>query len=277
MKRAFTLIELLVVIAIIAILAAILFPVFAQAKTAAKVTGSTSGMKQIALALEMYSGDCDDRTVWEYGYATAEEKDAYLNGNTWVGRILPYVKNRNIFFDRTLPEPQGDIFSDPFYPGYKYRWEWITNFSLNTDGYSRHWDGSGCKAINWSGPGSVRSLAGIEDPAQRLAVAPTRYANLPFSWMRFYGIDASWPTMDRYASGWSWNQLIWDARKQYPGPKFVGAYADGHAAKFGKERFIAYYADSKNGQSEATTYNAYCDRMDQKNLWTFWGRPWSGD
>ena len=59
-KRAFTLIELLVVIAIIAILAAILFPVFAQAKEAAKKTTSASNLKQIGLAWVMYANDADD-------------------------------------------------------------------------------------------------------------------------------------------------------------------------------------------------------------------------
>lgn len=59
-SRAFTLIELLVVIAIIAILAAILFPVFAQAKAAAKKTSSLSNVKQLSLANVMYAGDSDD-------------------------------------------------------------------------------------------------------------------------------------------------------------------------------------------------------------------------
>ncbi len=60
MKRAFTLIELLVVIAIIAILAAILFPVFAQAKVAAKKTADLSNQKQIATSTFLYSSDADD-------------------------------------------------------------------------------------------------------------------------------------------------------------------------------------------------------------------------
>ena len=60
MKKAFTLIELLVVIAIIAILAAILFPVFAQAKAAAKKAVSISNQKQISLSIIMYGGDFDD-------------------------------------------------------------------------------------------------------------------------------------------------------------------------------------------------------------------------
>jgi prepilin-type N-terminal cleavage/methylation domain-containing protein len=60
MKKAFTLIELLVVIAIIAILAAILFPVFAQAKLAAKKTADLSNLKQLGLASMMYVNDYDD-------------------------------------------------------------------------------------------------------------------------------------------------------------------------------------------------------------------------
>jgi prepilin-type N-terminal cleavage/methylation domain len=70
MKRAFTLIELLVVIAIIAILAAILFPVFARAKTSAKVNTSLSNIKQLGLALHMYSTDYDDAIVHDYARAT---------------------------------------------------------------------------------------------------------------------------------------------------------------------------------------------------------------
>src|SRR5450631_624437 len=60
LKRGFTLIELLVVIAIIAILAAILFPVFAQAKAAAKKTTCLSNLKQIGLGTRMYLADADD-------------------------------------------------------------------------------------------------------------------------------------------------------------------------------------------------------------------------
>jgi prepilin-type N-terminal cleavage/methylation domain-containing protein/prepilin-type processing-associated H-X9-DG protein len=68
-RRAFTLIELLVVIAIITILAAILFPVFAQAKEAAKKTSCLSNLKQIGLANMMYGNDNDDTMFpWSYGY-----------------------------------------------------------------------------------------------------------------------------------------------------------------------------------------------------------------
>lgn len=77
-RRAFTLIELLVVIAIIAILAAILFPVFAQAKSAAKKTSCLSNVKQMATAAQLYLGDFDDN----YPLNAVSEGSAYQFSNT---------------------------------------------------------------------------------------------------------------------------------------------------------------------------------------------------
>jgi prepilin-type N-terminal cleavage/methylation domain-containing protein len=101
-KRAFTLIELLVVIAIIAILAAILFPVFAQAKSAAKGTASLSNDKQQTLAVLMYTNDTDDTAVldeaWGGGYPVW-----YGIANSdfapWDYLISPYMKNAQIVQD----------------------------------------------------------------------------------------------------------------------------------------------------------------------------------
>lgn len=100
MKRAFTLIELLVVIAIIAILAAILFPVFAQAKEAAKKTSCLSNLKQIGVATFLYMGDYDDvacQTSWE----SALTPQPFNPGGTyqihWTYLMQPYIKNWNIF------------------------------------------------------------------------------------------------------------------------------------------------------------------------------------
>lgn len=274
MRKAFTLIELLVVIAIIAILAAILFPVFAQAKAAAKVTSTLSGLKQISLALPMYSTDFDDVAVWEYGYSTPEQPALYLNGNTWVGRVMPYTKNRSIFFDKTISETRAETVTDPFFND-TYRWEWITNLAINTDGYVRSWPGESCTNYQWWATSSVRSLSGFEDTAARLAVTPVRYANLDYGWMRFYGAEASWPTMDRYATGWSWYQLIFDTRRQYS-TAFIGAFADGHAGRFNRSKFVAYFADTP-AQNEANSYAEYCQAMERNERWAFWGRPWSGN
>jgi len=98
--RAFTLIELLVVIAIIAILAAILFPVFAQAKAAAKKSSDLSNHKQLALGMFTYSSDFDD--VFPSAYYHVSFNDAAPSGTKggyihWSYMIQPYVKNWQIF------------------------------------------------------------------------------------------------------------------------------------------------------------------------------------
>ena len=89
-RRAFTLIELLVVIAIIAILAAILFPVFAQAREKARSTQCLSNCKQIASAVYMYVQDYDETyspNLYAHG-ATAY---------TFYDLHMPYVKNQGVF------------------------------------------------------------------------------------------------------------------------------------------------------------------------------------
>jgi prepilin-type N-terminal cleavage/methylation domain-containing protein/prepilin-type processing-associated H-X9-DG protein len=91
--RAFTLIELLVVIAIIAILAAILFPVFAQAKEAAKKTSCLSNDKQMATALFMYAADNEDtlcQTSWE-------SDSAHPYQVHWSFLVQPYIKTFDMF------------------------------------------------------------------------------------------------------------------------------------------------------------------------------------
>jgi len=87
-KRGFTLIELLVVIAIIAILAAILFPVFAKVREKARQTSCLSNEKQIGLAFAQYYEDYDEK--WPAG--TTSETDG-IGGQGWVGTLYQYVKS----------------------------------------------------------------------------------------------------------------------------------------------------------------------------------------
>ncbi len=99
MKKAFTLIELLVVIAIIAILAAILFPVFAQAKMAAKKSQDLSNVKQISLGFTLYTADHDDTYPSAYFHrafnpALGGTNSGYVH---WSGMTAPYVKNLQLF------------------------------------------------------------------------------------------------------------------------------------------------------------------------------------
>src|SRR5687768_3021191 len=135
MKRAFTLIELLVVIAIIAILAAILFPVFAQAKEAAKRTTALSNTKQTGLAIVIYSAENDDvfplsmgrrdeltPRTYMVGVVTPMPADSIVNAPWnnpirqgggrvfWGNAIQPYMKNYGLY---ELPG-QPERWSPPF-------------------------------------------------------------------------------------------------------------------------------------------------------------------
>lgn len=88
-RRAFTLIELLVVIAIIAILAAILFPVFARAREKARMMACLSNVKQLALGVMQYAQDYDER-IPVAGYAVQ-------NRGSWMYQIYPYVKSTQVY------------------------------------------------------------------------------------------------------------------------------------------------------------------------------------
>jgi len=92
--EGFTLIELLVVIAIIAILAAILFPVFAQAREKARSSSCLSNQKQIGLAFSMYAQDYDE--TFPLGYDT-------INALRWEDLVKPYIKGGNVGGILTCP------------------------------------------------------------------------------------------------------------------------------------------------------------------------------
>lgn len=99
-SEGFTLIELLVVIAIIAILAAILFPVFAKAKEQARKTVCYSNLKQIGMACMMYANDWDERLpYWTEMYSTPYAFDITgpIDENNWAKVTLPYTKNRELW------------------------------------------------------------------------------------------------------------------------------------------------------------------------------------
>jgi prepilin-type N-terminal cleavage/methylation domain-containing protein/prepilin-type processing-associated H-X9-DG protein len=94
-KLGFTLIELLVVIAIIAILAAILFPVFARAREAARASSCKSNLKQIGTGWMMYVQDYDERTPFNT-WAAGAQCDPTNRRAVMVYRIQPYIKNLQV-------------------------------------------------------------------------------------------------------------------------------------------------------------------------------------
>jgi prepilin-type N-terminal cleavage/methylation domain-containing protein/prepilin-type processing-associated H-X9-DG protein len=175
-RRAFTLIELLVVIAIIAILAAILFPVFARARAAARKTTCLSNVKQLSLGAMMYVQDWDERfPSWNWGFfcnggnaGQARDSSAF-----WAPAILPYVKNAQVYKcpDDILQwndawadcsDDQGK--KDPFGP-------WFNGVKYN------FWEGRNPNQVSYgiseslSGGWPSNQLAGIDTPANWMLFA----------------------------------------------------------------------------------------------------------
>jgi len=100
-RRGFTLIELLVVIAIIAILAAILFPVFAQARESARRSACTSNMKQVTTAILMYTQDYDEVLPFQGNPANVTQDIGNYATSAfavWINAAQPYVKNMGVWY-----------------------------------------------------------------------------------------------------------------------------------------------------------------------------------
>lgn len=96
-RNGFTLIELLVVIAIIAILAAILFPVFAQAREKARAIACLSQSKQLALAIVQYAQDYDEKVCGGIDGYGGRNVPGGEGGSGWAGQVFPYVKSTGVF------------------------------------------------------------------------------------------------------------------------------------------------------------------------------------
>jgi prepilin-type N-terminal cleavage/methylation domain-containing protein/prepilin-type processing-associated H-X9-DG protein len=160
--RAFTLIELLVVIAIIAVLAAILFPVFAKARESARRGSCGSNLRQIGLAMLQYSQDFDEEMVRSnYACWSCATQSPNLK---WMDVIYPYVKNEQVF--RCPSEDGGDDYRyDIDGPAHNDYGSYVIN---NT-----HWDGNNAANLTTNSPASDNStvtLGRTANPAQTVWV-----------------------------------------------------------------------------------------------------------
>jgi len=213
-SKGFTLIELLVVIAIISILAAILFPVFARARESARRSSCMSNLKQIGIAVVMYTQDNDGGLV---PYWTTKP-GASAKTNSWnrVGVPLDdYVKNDQIYRCPSAPSISksyavtGDYYST-------YGWSWI--YYPNPNGWVAHF-------IQTSPGNDITpfKLDAAPEPSRTALIGETQYGSYyesngyAFSAFRITGTAPQYGMLDRHLGGSNY------------------LYADGHVKWLSKE------------------------------------------
>jgi prepilin-type N-terminal cleavage/methylation domain-containing protein/prepilin-type processing-associated H-X9-DG protein len=203
-RSAFTLIELLVVIAIIAILAAILFPVFAQAREKARQSTCLSNLKQLTLGGTMYSQDWDE-SYMDYGVIS--------NGFLWNVAFEAYIKNKGVHLCPNAPKylaapnAVGGGFGtvDSAWSG----WQYVGSYAYNGWLYCN------------SQPGSVCSLAQVKEPTSTMFLADSIWVD---TWPT--NGDASCPGSINLTTGVN-NGMGRLCIKRHSGGVTM-SYADGH-------------------------------------------------
>jgi prepilin-type N-terminal cleavage/methylation domain-containing protein/prepilin-type processing-associated H-X9-DG protein len=263
-RRGFTLIELLVVIAIIAILAAILFPVFAQARAKARQASCTSNVKQLTLGFMMYVQDYDETfPFWNWGdsYGSGSKTPNHFE-SFWVNAIYPYVKNGGVYACPSSND-RSTLYQN-------LAWAWLQQSQFPTSGFVQAMINqtvnygmsepletgnacgtngeSGCADAGLPQPANTLLMADCNvglttgwapsndpnDPLHHYIISRVAYPNSPAGcWSNTATCGTAQVDIGDYRSDISPNYPTFDQQTRHSGGNIIG-YADGHA-KFLKD------------------------------------------
>jgi prepilin-type N-terminal cleavage/methylation domain-containing protein/prepilin-type processing-associated H-X9-DG protein len=283
-RTGFTLIELLVVIAIITILAAFLFPTFAQAREKARQAACLSNLHQIALANELYTEDYDDTLLWDPstqgvglpGSATSQQIARGFNQQIacadqpitpWVLLLQPYVKNTAVFrcpsfSGFTLAQPKDHLWNDLLQMGYSPA---TLENSLSGIGYSMN-------GLQVEDPCRPHAMSWLRHSPSQVALIGDTSTSLPTTWVWsvsnwVYPICLAKPYNNSPDGNtyWAWEEYQAAVPDSSPVPglpfkpltrprHFAGfnfAFADGHA------KFLAVRAFDGDGQWHNGRHGGY--------------------
>jgi prepilin-type N-terminal cleavage/methylation domain-containing protein/prepilin-type processing-associated H-X9-DG protein len=255
-RSGFTLIELLVVIAIIAILAAILFPVFAQAREKARQATCQSNLKQIGLAYLMYAQDYDElgAPMWAKSCLNPDGSQkancapgvftGTVWGTYWPDEIYPYVKtgksrdasgskgNRGVFTCPSVETVLADFGNNPSSPsGWGSVSYGITQSYMHNDPPAREGQGgaflcgqdAGAQGTGWGCAMGVNFPA-LGHPADTIIFAEGHVGLGPYYSAEYPGVTdpltqeaTAYPAMDGWPVGYSANRPIWQSKQNYSG------------------------------------------------------------
>ncbi len=238
--RAFTLIELLVVIAIIAILASILFPVFAKAREKARQISCLSNLRQLGLGFAQYVQDYDEKYPSIGGVDPNWETDTNYNQAGWGNQIYPYVKSVNVYAcpdDSMINQPQK-FYKTPQEISYNMNYfVYIYDYGQGIDNFT------GASLAEFNAPSSTFLLYEIQD------ISDPQYTGNS-------GDPSAYPITIQNASGGTSGDYGWLPNRHDSTPEYSSNYlaADGHA-KYLRASSVSFGTGTPGNNNDTLTDN----------------------